>query len=136
MDCPRLSRVPTAQIAMTSSSHEITEATVRQVLSQIIDPEVGASIVELGLIYGIHIRPREVTIDMTMTSPACPMGEMILDDIDQTLRHYLPEGVRSTIHMVWDPPWDPSKMSPALRQRFQLDDPDNIDDLDLDKYLT
>lgn len=121
---------------MTSSFPEITETIVRQVLSQIIDPEVGASIVELGLIYGIHIRPHEVTIDMTMTSPACPMGEMILDDIDQTLRHYLPAGVRSTVHLVWDPPWDPSKMSPALRQRFQLDDPDHINGRDPDKFLT
>lgn len=106
-----------------------------QVLSQIIDPEVGASIVDMGLIYGIRLDPNEVVIDMTMTSPACPMAGMILDDIDQTLRHYLPQGVTSKVNVVWDPPWDPSKMSPTLRQRFQLDDPDNIDDLDLEKYL-
>ena len=120
---------------MNQTLHTIDEAGVRQVLSQIIDPEVGASIVDMGLIYDIEIRDRDVTIEMTMTSPACPMGEMIRDDVHATLRHYLPEGTTSQVHLVWTPPWDPSRMSPALRQRFQLDDSDNIDDLDLEKYL-
>lgn len=117
------------------STLDVTESSIRQVLSQIIDPEVGASIVDMGLIYGIQITPDEVTIDMTMTSPACPMAGMILDDIEQTLHHYLPQDIRSKVNVVWDPPWDPSRMSPQLRERFQLDDPDNIDDLDLEKYL-
>lgn len=121
---------------MTPAASELTESSVRQVLSQIIDPEVGASIVDMGLIYGIRLSSDEVIIDMTMTSPTCPMGEMILEDIDQTLDHYLPKGMLHTVNVVWDPPWDPSKMSPALRQRFQLDeDPSNIDGLDLEKYL-
>lgn len=121
---------------MSLTVSELTPSSIRQVLSQIIDPEVGASIVDMGLIYDIRLGDNEVDIDMTMTSPACPMGEMILEDIDQTLHHYLPNGMSHKVNVVWDPPWDPSKMSPALRQRFQLDeDPDNIDDLDLEKYL-
>lgn len=120
---------------MSTPQTEVTESSIRQVLSQIIDPEVGANIVDMGLIYNIQLTPTEVNIEMTMTSPACPMGDMILDDIDQTLRHYLPEGMTHGVHVVWEPPWDPSKMSAALRERFHLDDPDNIDDLDLEKYL-
>ncbi len=121
---------------MSLSISDLTPSSIRQVLSQIIDPEVGASIVDMGLIYDIRLSEDKVEIDMTMTSPACPMGEMILEDIDQTLDHYLPKGMFHMVNVVWDPPWDPSKMSPALRQRFQLDeDPDTIDDLDLEKYL-
>lgn len=115
---------------------ELTEAYIRQLLSQIIDPEVGASIVEMGLIYSIRISDNAIDIDMTMTSPACPMGGMILDDIDETLNRYLPESVTHAVHVVWDPPWDPSKMSPVLRERFHLDDdPNDISGLDLEKYL-
>lgn len=94
---------------------------VRQILSQIIDPEVGASITDMGLVYAIRVAPDLVEIDMTMTSPACPMGGMILDDIDATLERYLPESIERKVNVVWDPPWDPSRMSAALRTRFHLE---------------
>lgn len=99
----------------------LNEASIRQLLSQIIDPEVGASITDMGLVYAIRITPGAVEIDITMTSPACPMGGMILDDIEATLERYLPENVARSLNVVWDPPWDPSCMSAALRTRFHLD---------------
>lgn len=94
---------------------------VRQILSQIVDPEVGASITDMGLVYAIRIAQELVEIDVTMTSPACPMGGMIIDDIDATLARYLPDTVARKINVVWDPPWDPSRMSATLRARFHLD---------------
>ena len=104
-----------------STPTALHEDSIRQLLSQIIDPEVGASITDMGLVYAIRIAPELVEIDITMTSPACPMGGMILDDIEATLERYLPENVVRKIQVVWDPPWDPSRMSAALRTRFHLD---------------
>lgn len=99
----------------------LDEASIQQLLSQIIDPEVGASITDMGLVYAIRIGQERVEIDVTMTSPACPMGGMILDDIDATLERYLPENVVRKVNVVWDPPWDPSRMSATLRARFRLE---------------
>ncbi|MBU3724691.1 MAG: metal-sulfur cluster assembly factor [Burkholderiaceae bacterium] len=99
----------------------LDETSIQQLLSQIIDPEVGASITDMGLVYGIRVSPELVEIDITMTSPACPMGGMILDDIDATLERYLPSDVQRKVNVVWDPPWDPSRMSATLRARFHLD---------------
>lgn len=95
---------------------------VRQILSQIIDPETGANIVDMGLVYDVVIRNTEVMITMTMTSPACPMGGMILEDVEETLRCYLPHGYTSNVQIVWEPAWDPSMMSTDLRERFGLND--------------
>lgn len=95
---------------------------VRQILSQIIDPETGANIVDMGLVYDVTIRETEVMITMTMTSPACPMGGMIVEDVEETLRRYLPHGYTSNVQVVWEPAWDPSMMSMDLRERFGLND--------------
>lgn len=95
---------------------------VRQILSQIIDPETGANIVDMGLIYDVGIQECDVSITMTMTSPACPMGGMILEDIEETLRRYLPHGYTSNVRVVWEPAWDPSMMSMDLRERFGIND--------------
>lgn len=95
---------------------------VRQILSQIIDPETGANIVDMGLVYDVAIRDTEVVITMTMTSPACPMGGMIIEDVEETLRRYLPQDYTSTVNIVWEPAWDPSMMSVSLRERFGLND--------------
>lgn len=95
---------------------------VRQILSQIIDPETGANIIDMGLVYDIAIHGTEVAITMTMTSPACPMGGMILQDVQETLSRYLPGGYTSKVSMVWEPPWDPSMMSASLRARFGLNE--------------
>lgn len=108
---------------------------IREILSQVQDPEVGANIVDMGLIYRIEIHPGEVVIDITMTSPACPMSGLILDDMNAELSRHLPPDMAHTIHLVWDPPWDPSKMSPALKARFHFEDPNDISGLDLDRYL-
>ena len=65
---------------------------VRDILRKVVDPEVGINIVELGLIYRIESMPAHVLIEMTMTSPACPMGDLIEDDARQELARGLPPG--------------------------------------------
>jgi metal-sulfur cluster biosynthetic enzyme len=94
------------------------EAAVRDALMQVMDPEVGENIVDLGLVYGIEVNGNVVKIAFTMTSPACPMGEMILDDIHATLIERLPKDMEIHIDLVWQPPWNPGMISAAARQRL------------------
>ena len=90
---------------------------VRALLRQVIDPEVGANIVDMGLVYEIEIGATGILIRMTMTSPACPMGEMILDDVRALLAARLPDWP-ADVALVWEPPWDPSMMSARTRENF------------------
>ncbi len=90
---------------------------VRALLRRVIDPEVGANIVDMGLIYEVAVGTDNIRIRMTMTSPACPMGEMILDDVRAVLADELP-GWQADVALVWEPPWEPSMMSERTRQNF------------------
>lgn len=91
------------------------------VLSQVIDPEVGENIVDLGLVYGIEINQNTAKITLTLTSSACPMGEMLLEDIYETLTKVLPNEMEFNINLVWEPPWSPDLMSDEAKQRLGWD---------------
>lgn len=93
------------------------EIAVREALQKVIDPEIGESIVDVGLIYGIELQDDAISIRMTMTSPACPMGEMILDEVHAELVHAFPEAVID-IEMVWEPAWNPDMISPEAKARL------------------
>lgn len=94
------------------------EQLVRDALLQVIDPEVGENIVDLGLVYGIEISEDVVIVTFTMTSQACPMGEMLLDDIDATLTRLLPSELEINMNLVWEPPWSPDMMSAEAKLRL------------------
>lgn len=87
-------------------------------LRQVIDPEVGMNIVDLGLVYRVDVAADAVAIDMTMTSPACPMGDMMVDEVKSVLDQAVPSGFRTAVRLVWSPPWDPSRMSETARKHF------------------
>jgi metal-sulfur cluster biosynthetic enzyme len=93
----------------------------RDALRQVIDPEAGINVVELGLVYRIEPRDGTLEVDLTMTSPTCPMGEMIEDDARQALTSVLPDGMLLTLSIVWDPPWTPACMSEKARRHFGWD---------------
>jgi metal-sulfur cluster biosynthetic enzyme len=95
-----------------------TEDAVREALRSVQDPEVGMSIVDLGLVYRIEVTPSRVHVQMTMTTPACPMGGLITDDAEFAVRAVVPEGVDVEVELVWDPPWTPALMSDSARQTF------------------
>ncbi len=94
------------------------EQAVRDALMQVIDPEAGENIVDLGLVYGIEVAGNAVTVLLTMTSAACPMADMLLDDINTTLTKLLPDEMRFEINLVWEPPWEPDMISAAAKQRL------------------
>lgn len=95
-----------------------TAESLRQSLRQVIDPEVGLDIVELGLVYDIRCAGNRVEVDFTMTTPSCPMSAMIEDDIRGVLAAALPPGTDIATRLVWEPPWEPSMMSGQARQHF------------------
>jgi len=89
----------------------VTKEKILEVLSDVYDPEIPIDIVNLGLIYDIDVKEEgNVNVKMTMTAPGCPSSAQIAAESQMLI-----EGIRgvkeATIEIVWDPPWDPSRMS-------------------------
>lgn len=95
-----------------------TEERVREALCTVDDPEVGMNIVDLGLVYRIEIAPELVRVELTMTTPACPMGELITDNARRAVGAVSPPDLAVDVVLVWDPPWTPDRMSESARQTF------------------
>lgn len=91
------------------------ELQIRDALRCVIDPEVGVNIVDLGLVYGIKLGNEGLRIELTMTSPACPMGQLIMDEVQAVAEESVPEGVPIAVALVWEPAWEPAMMSEAAR---------------------
>ena len=91
------------------------QASVVDVLKSIYDPEIPVDIYELGLIYDVEIgADGDATITMTLTTPHCPVAESLPQEVE--LRVLSVPGIRdAVVNLVWDPPWDPSKMSDEAR---------------------
>lgn len=89
----------------------IQEDVVREHLKTIFDPELGISIVDLGLIYGVDIGENgHVVVRMTLTSPACPLGAIIQGQVHQVLAN-IPWVKSIDVQLVWSPLWDPYTMA-------------------------
>ncbi|TAK99281.1 MAG: metal-sulfur cluster assembly factor [Verrucomicrobia bacterium] len=88
---------------------QLNEAAVLDALRQVIDPEVGMNVVDMGLIYHVAIEGARVRVAMTLTSPGCPMGESIRDGAQVALLNL--DGVADAeVELVFDPPWHPAMM--------------------------
>ena len=88
----------------------IQEDVVRENLRMVIDPELGISIVDLGLVYGVEINDGDVKVKLTLTSPACPLGAVIQGQAHTALKK-IPWVKEAKIELVWSPRWDPRKMA-------------------------
>lgn len=86
----------------------VTEQEVRETLKECYDPELNMDIITLELVYGITVAEDKVTIKMTFTTPACPYGPLLLDEIQRKVKEKLPEIKDLKIDVVFDPPWQPS----------------------------
>ena len=91
------------------------QAAVVEVLKSIYDPEIPVDIYELGLIYDVEVsEDGDATVTMTLTTPHCPVAESLPNEVE--LRVLSVPGIRdAVVNLVWDPPWDPSKMSDEAR---------------------
>src|SRR5215510_2182276 len=93
----------------------ITESQVLEKLRQVLDPELGCNIVDLGLVYSVHLDGGNVRVVMTLTTPGCPMHEMLRFGAENALLSL--DGVEDvTVELVWDPPWNPLMMTEAGRE--------------------
>lgn len=86
-----------------------TDEVVREALREnVIDPEIGINIVDLGLVYGVKVEDGLAEVTMTLTTPLCPLGPILEDQVKLALE---PLGVAPKINLVWEPRWDMSMMS-------------------------
>ena len=96
------------------------EADMREVLKQVVDPELQMNIVDLGLVYGVEQRESKVHVDLTLTSPGCPYGPYILHGVKQNLLTL--KGIEDVdIDVVWEPPWGPDKMTEEAKLELGFD---------------
>ncbi|HJE61171.1 MAG TPA: metal-sulfur cluster assembly factor [Nocardiopsis listeri] len=93
-------------------SEEIGEA-----LKDVIDPELGVNIVDLGLLYGVNADDKSITLDMTLTSAACPLTDVIEDQATSALDEFERD---VKINWVWMPPWGPDKITDDGRDQLRM----------------
>jgi metal-sulfur cluster biosynthetic enzyme len=94
-----------------------TVADLEEALKDVIDPELGINIVDLGLVYGVAVgEDNHAVIDMTLTSAACPLTDVIEDQTAASLEG-LVDGFR--INWVWMPPWGPDRITPDGREQMR-----------------
>ena len=89
-------------------------------IKKIYDPEIPVNIYELGLIYRLEVdENNKVNIDMTLTSPNCPVAESLPNEVKENIKKV--EGVSDVnLNLVWEPPWDKDKMSEAAKLELNL----------------
>ena len=107
--------------AAAADTREFNDQLVWDVLKTVYDPEIPVNIVDLGLIYSCKIEPaevesqaRKIDIEMSMTAPGCGMGNVLKADVESRLSR-LPSVKEVHVEVVFDPPWDMSRMSEAAR---------------------
>ncbi len=91
------------------------QAPILGALRSVIDPEMALSIVDVGLIYRVTVDDARVHVLMTMTSAACPVADVILEDVQDALDRVLPAQYAVEVELFWDPPWTPERLSPRAR---------------------
>lgn len=94
------------------SVDDVTEA-----MKDVVDPELGINVVDLGLVYGVHVDEKSnVVLDMTLTSAACPLTDVIQDQTNSALEGMVQD---VAINWVWMPPWGPDKITEDGREQLR-----------------
>ena len=93
-----------------SGPEELREP-ILSALHRVVDPEVAMTIVDVGLVYGVTVTPRRLHVLLTMTSAACPVTDVICDDVGSELDKVAPTDMAVEVELVWEPPWTTDRMS-------------------------
>ena len=88
-------------------------------IKKIYDPEIPVNIYELGLIYDISIKDKDVSVKMTLTTPNCPVAESLPKEVKDSILE-INEVKKVDLDLVWEPPWDKSMMSEAAKLELNL----------------
>ena len=105
---------------MESMSSLVIEAQVIEALRTCFDPEIPVNIYELGLIYDVKVEPSgAVEVRMTLTSPHCPVAQSLPAEVEARIKE-VPGVTDARVEVVWDPPWEPSRMSEAAKLQLGM----------------
>jgi metal-sulfur cluster biosynthetic enzyme len=102
----------------TGESKDPRAARVRECLRQVNDPELGENVVDLGLVYQVSVEGERAEVVMTMTSPTCPLGELLASEARTAIRRGAPELEEVEVRIVLSPAWHAGLMSEAARRRL------------------
>jgi metal-sulfur cluster biosynthetic enzyme len=96
----------------------ITESAVHEALREVIDPELGENVVDLGLVYGIRVDASRVEVDLSLTTPGCPLHDSLLDAAERVIRLMVPGVEEVEVRLVFEPLWTPDRMTPDAKHRL------------------
>jgi metal-sulfur cluster biosynthetic enzyme len=100
-----------------SSQRAVSDEDVTEAMKDVVDPELGINVVDLGLVYGVNIEEGNTAVlDMTLTSAACPLTDVIEDQTRQCLEGLVDD---FRINWVWMPPWGPDKITDDGREQLR-----------------
>jgi metal-sulfur cluster biosynthetic enzyme len=91
---------------MTDYEPNVLDEEIAECLREVLDPEIGLNVVDLGLVYSAHRTPWSIEVELTLTSRACPLGELVVSQIEDKLAIAFP-GVEQNVQLVWAPSWSP-----------------------------
>jgi metal-sulfur cluster biosynthetic enzyme len=97
------------------SGPQVLREPIERALRSVVDPEVAMSIVDVGLVYGVTVAADRLHVLLTMTSAACPVADVIVDDVATELGRVVAPEVRVDVELVWEPPWTPDRMSASAK---------------------
>lgn len=107
--------LPLPELPFPYSGPDELREPVHRALRRVADPEVAMNIVDVGLVYGVSIEGERLHLLLTMTSAACPVADVIVDDCQTELAGALPAGIAVDVELVWEPPWTPDRLSARAR---------------------
>ena len=84
---------------------------VEEALQRVVDPEVAMTIVDVGLVYGVSVTDERLHVLLTMTSAACPVTDLIVEEVETELERIAPPAMRVDVELVWEPAWSTERMS-------------------------
>jgi probable FeS assembly SUF system protein SufT len=124
-DADALGLEPARTSATGAGEGPLTDERVWEVLKEVYDPEIPVNIVDLGLVYDMHIEPlraggNRVEVKMTLTAPGCGMGQAIAMDAQSRIES-LPGVAEADVQVVWDPPWNPHMISQEGRAKLGME---------------
>ena len=111
--------VPESGVPPVADAKPPTADQVKLALRKVKDPELNLNIVDLGLVYDVLVDGADVQIDMTLTSPGCPAGPQIMNDVERAVKA-MPGIGELTVNLVWQPFWSPDRIEPRVRNYMGL----------------
>ena len=89
---------------------------IEDALQRVVDPELALSIVDVGLVYGVTVSETRTHVLLTMTSAACPVVDLIIEDVEAELDAVVPAGMTIQVELTWAPPWSSDRMSDGAKR--------------------